>query len=613
MRFVFLALGLASICRPGNAQSPMRHFTEGVEARFAASQPALAYTITVRGGDTTGFDVRMSVRNAADTFRVALARHPEYDDRFFRFVERPRVSGTTGRSASMVREDSAVWRIIAPGGAATIEYRIAVPQEPLPRAAWRPFLSRDGGLIGGPHAFMYVVGAELAPAHVEVITPWAGISTGLTPTASPTTFFAPNAYVLVESPILAGDLRRWTFTVDHVPHHLTYWGPAGRPAFDTTEFRRGIARMTEQAVRLFGRAPYREYHYQFQDLAWGGLEHHNSVTLGAPADQLAQNPHAYLPEAAHEFVHTWNLMRIRPAEYVGVTYRQIAPVPTLWFSEGLTIFYSDLLLRRAGLPTDDSTRLGHLESIIARFVANPGQSRFSAEQVSRVAYNAAPDALGDYNASSHLTGEVLGAMLDLIVRDATDGRRSMDDVMRLMLERSGERGFTGADIERAVGDVCGCNARPFFEAHVRGAGPVDFNRYLALIGLRATIAMEPSTRDGQPVPDMRLWAWNPPNDTLMALLVNNPQTVWGRAGLHSGERVLAMNGNRIRTWSDFRGIIGRARIGDTVTFVVQRPGAQARTVPVVVQGFDRPVVRIDVVPTATGKQVRLREAWVAGR
>jgi len=610
MRPFVLLLAFSAVA---SAQNPQRHFTDGVDARFARSHPSIAYSITVREGDTTGFDVQMFVSSAPDTFRIAMARHPEYDDRFYRYVENLRSS----QQATIVREDSALWRVATKDGNAVIEYRIALPTPtPPPRAAWMPFLSRTGGLIGGPHAFMYVVGAELAPAYVDVRTPWPhpSISTGLTPTAVPTTFYAANAYVLVESPILVGQFRQWGFTVDHAPHTIVYWGPPGRPSFDTAAFRNGVERLTEQAVGLFGRAPYREYTFMFQDLAFGGLEHHNSVTLGAPSDQLAQDPNALLAETAHELFHTWNLIRIRPAQYIGVTYKLIEPVPTLWFSEGLTIFYSDLLVRRARLPMSDSTRVTHLEAIIGRYLSQPTYSRFSAEQVSRVAYNAAPDALGDYSASAHLMGEVLGSMLDLIVRDATNGRRSVDDVMRLMLERGGgERGFVGADIERAVSDVCSCNVAPFFAAHVRGAQPVDFNRYLTAIGLRANVSTMAVRRDGQTVADTRLWAWNPPNDTLLSLLINNPETIWGRAGLHSGERVLSINGAPVKTWNEFRTVVGRSRLGDTVTFVVKAPQAAAqRTVRVVVSGYYRPVVRIEPIQGATPKQVRLRDAWVRG-
>src|SRR5207253_5599630 len=247
--------------------------------------------------------------------------------------------------------------------------------------------------------------------------------------------------------------------------------------------------------------PYRQYTFLFQDGAYqGGLEHRNSVTLGASSADLARDPNATIQETAHEFVHTWNLMTIRPLEYRGVDYRTQPPVSSLWFSEGLTMFYADLVLRRASLPLSDSTRVAHLERLIGRYLGNPAYARFSAEAVSRVAYNAEPGALGDYSASTHLQGELLGTMLDLIVRDATNGRRSMDDVMRLLFDRfSGERGFAGRDIERTVAAVCGCDVRQFFETHVRGARPIDFDRYLRLIGMRPRVSWLPALgRDGRP-------------------------------------------------------------------------------------------------------------------
>jgi predicted metalloprotease with PDZ domain len=607
--FIAIVIALLAAARAG-AQNPQRHFTEGVDSRFARTMPVVHYLLTVNEGDTTGFNVQMSVRGVRDTFRIALARHPEYDDRFFRYVEDLR----SDPSVTITPQDSAVWRVIAPGGEAVIQYRIAVPSEPRPRAAWRPFLARYGALVGGPHSFMYVVGAELAPAHVEVVVPWRNITTGLTPTAMPNTFYAANAYVLVESPIMAGQLRSWTFSVDRVPHTIAYLGRAGGPQFDTTTFRGAIEKVVVEAVKLFGRPPYREYTFQFQDDAFGGLEHHNSVTLGARSALLAPNANALLPETAHEYLHTWNLMRIRPAEYVGVTYKQIQPVPTLWFSEGLTIFYADLLTRRAGLPASTPTRTERLASIIARYLANPGQGRHSAEQISRVAYNAPPDALGDYSASAHLQGEVLGAMLDLMVRDATDGKRSMDDVMRLLHERGdGPKGVGTIDIERAVADVCSCPAKPFFDAHVRGAQPVNFDRYVGLIGLRTAVTSEPVLRDTQPAADLRLFAWNPPGDSLLALQINNPQSLWGKAGLHSGERLITMNGNTVRSLAEFRQALAAFRVGDNVHLVVKAPRALApRTVTVKVAGYERPVVRLEEVFSASEKQLRLREAWSTG-
>lgn len=602
-------LCLIGLTAAAGAQNPLRHFTEGVESRFARSQPVVRYRLSASSSDTSGFAIRMDVRGAPDTFRIALAKHPEYDDQYFRYVADLRVDG-----GAVAREDSAVWRVTLPGGTGAITYRINLPSAPTgQRAAWRPFLSPTGALAGGPHTFFYVVGAELAPSYVTVDFPasWS-VSTGLTPTADPRTFYAASVYDLVESPILAGSLRRWTFAIDGTPHTIAYWPLPNATPFDTTIFTEGLRRMTEQVVRLFGRPAYREFLFAFQDNAYGGLEHPNSVTLGAPSADLGRDANSSLEETAHEFFHTWNLMRIRPAEYVDVTYKPIASVPTLWFSEGLTMFYADLLLRRAGLPTRDSTRIAHLERQITRYTAQPGNSRFSAERVSRVAYNAPPDALGDYDASTHLQGELLGTMLDLMIRDATNGRRSADDLMRLMLDRfSGVRGFTSADVERAAADVCGCAMKPFFDAHVRGAQPIPFDRYLGLIGMRTVVTRATVMQNGQPATDFRIRAWNPPGaDSSISLIVMDPASIWGRAGLHSGDRVVSINDEVPNNWPQFRQLISRARIGDTLRFVVRAPGAPPRNAAVVVASWERPVVHLESLATTTDRQRRLQAAWL---
>jgi len=581
-------------------------------ATAGAQQPVIHYTIRVDSADLTGWDVEIRLRNVPDTFRLAMAAHPEYDDRYWRYVAGLRVEGSGGL-ATVTRADSALWRVTAPGGSVVVRYRIALPPPaPLPRAAWRPFLSPAGGLIGGPHAFMYVIGAELAPAHVTLDLP-AGwdIATGLVATADRRTWFASNAEELMEAPVLAGRLRQWHFVVDGVPHRIVYWRLPDATPFDTIVFVSGIEAMVRQAVALFGRAPYREYTFLFQDGAFGALEHPTSVTLGAPSADLARDPRAGLSETAHEFVHTWNLMTIRPAEYRGVDYRTQPPVAGLWFSEGLTMFYADLLLRRAGQPLPDSTRVAHLERLIARYLASPGNTRFSAEAVSRVAYNAAPGSLGDYSASTHLQGEVIGAMLDLVVRDATSGVRSMDDVMRLLFARADSGGIEGRDIERAVETVCACDVTPLFDAYVRGAGSLDFNRYLGLIGLTTRVALAPAVWNGQPERDLRIFGWEPPGEGGVRVIITDPASTWGRAGLHSGDRLASVDGAPIATWPDFRVRLQRLRIGDTIRIEVRRPTGPFHA-RVTVSGFERPTVRIVPLPNATAGQRALGAQWLKG-
>ena len=583
-----------------------------------ALKPVIHYTLRVDSTDLSGWNVEIRLRTVSDTFRLAMAAHPEYDDRYFRFVTGFTVEPS---SAVVTRVDSAVWQVITPRGEVRVRYRIALPPSPSPRGSWRPFLTPTGGLLGGPHAFMYLLGDELMPATVTLELPasWT-IATGL-PSSFPQQpggrwsqgakigthgpfvrmFTAANAATLMDSPILAGHLREWRFVENGVPHRVVYWPLPNATPFDTAAFVSGIQRLVHQTLALFGRAPYREYTFLFEDGAFsGGLEHRNSVTLGAQSAELARDPHAVIQETAHEFVHTWNLMAIRPVEYRDIDYRTQPPVASLWFSEGLTIFYADLLLRRAGVPLSDSTRVAHLERQLSRYVGNPAYERFSAESISRVAYNAEPGALGDYSGGTHLQGEVLGTMLDFIVRDATAGRRSMDDVLRLLFDRSAATRMDGRTVERAVEDVCTCDVTPFFQAYVRGAAPLDYNRYLGLIGLRASVSSAPAVYNGEPERDLRMFGWEP-GDGGVRLIILHPGSIWARAGLHSRDRLVSINGARVTTWPELRGVLQRLRMGDTVRVAVQRPsGGGPFEATVVVAGFERPSVRIEGTPNPLG-------------
>jgi len=273
------------------------------------------------------------------------------------------------------------------------------------------------------------------------------------------------------------------------------------------------------------------------------------------------------------------------------------------------MYYADLLLRRAHLPVRDSTRVLHLENLIARYLSNAAYAHFSPEEVSRAAYATRPDALGDYEAGVHLPGELIGAMLDLIIRDATDGRRSSDDLMRAMLERfSGPRGFASVDVERTVREICSCDVHSFFERYVRGATPIDFAKYLRLAGLRLDAQRIPAVRDDRPLPDLRVRAWIQPSDSTLRLLLSTPESVWGRAGLHSGDRLLSVNGAPMATPADFRNVLDRAAIGDTLRLEIARSSGR-KTVTVIVTGYDRAVVRILPDSNATARQKRLRERW----
>lgn len=572
-------------------------------------QSRISYKISVDANDLSGFDVEMRIQRAGDTVRIAMASHPEYDDRYWRYVENLRAE-SRGVPLQITKEENTLWRVVSPGGDLTVRYRIHLPAQTTPtRAAWKPFLSPTGGLIGDLHSFMYVVGATTVPTRVTLDLPsgWASAS-GLDPTKDPKTFAATSVELLLDSPIAIGQFRSWDFTVKGVPHRIVYSQP-NATAFDTVSFVAGIQRLATEAIKIFGQPPYRRYTFLYQDGAYGALEHLNSVNIGATSQSLAHELKDVFGTTAHEYFHTWNLMHVRPVERVGLRYRPAQPTGELWWSEGVTTYFSDLLLRRAQLPNYDPTRLEHLERYIAAYLLTPGYSRNSAERVSRASDD--PLGLGDDFASTHLQGNLFGAMLDLMIRDATHGQRSLDDVMRTLSGRfTPQRGITGQDIEQAVHDVCTCDAHTFFEAHVRGARPLDFDRYLRIIGMRTQVSWSAAVSDdGKPQPDIRLSAFNTEDNPLLRLHLSTPDSVWGRAGLHTGDQLVSLNGQPVLSSADFRSRLAQLHIGDTARIEIIRNGV-ASLVSVAITGYDRPTVRILEIANASPEQVRLRAQWL---
>src|SRR6266496_1467742 len=346
-------------------------------------RPEISYRIRVDATDLSSFFVEMRIHGASDTVRIAMASHPEYDDRYWRYVDNL-TAESRGATLKVTHEENALWRIIAPRGELIVKYRIHLPPQATPtRAAWRPFLSPTGGLIGDLHSFLYMVGATSSPARVTLDIPgsWA-IASGLEPTADPKTFTAPSVELLLDSPIVVGRLRRWDFAVNGVQHHVVYLPQPNAASFDTISFVAGIHLLVSEALKIFGKPPYHRYTFIYQHGAEGALEHLNSVTIGANSQNLAQGLSGVFQITAHEFFHTWNLMHVRPVERVGVRYLPANPTSELWWSEGVTIYFSDLLLRRAKLPVSDSTRVSRLERNIAAYLLTPGYSRISAERAS---------------------------------------------------------------------------------------------------------------------------------------------------------------------------------------------------------------------------------------
>jgi predicted metalloprotease with PDZ domain len=382
--------------------------------------------------------------------------------------------------------------------------------------------------------------------------------------------------------------------------------------FDTTEFVGSIERFARQAFALFGKAPYERYTFLFEDGAWGGLEHVGSVSIGAQSSDLARDPRHYMGEIAHEYFHTWNLVALNPRGPPTASAKPPTHTRELWWSEGVTMYYAETLQRRAGIPEGGQTRLRDLEEEIDRFYGNVGNSYLSPERGSWASIDPPDLNTGDYLSNYYTQGRLIAHALDIIIADSTAGRRGIDDVMRSMYDRfANKSAFTGVDIEHAVDGVCECNMHRFFEDHVRGAKPIDFNPLLAPLGLRVVLSTEPvADSSGTRYPDLRISAYAPPAGGRMRVRIMDPRTVWASAGLHTGMEWASLNKIPIDSFPDFRRAIRSIKLGEVVPAEVVRNGA-TQQINVRVTGYDRTRGRIVEIPNPMPAQLERRRVWLA--
>jgi predicted metalloprotease with PDZ domain len=304
---------------------------------------------------------------------------------------------------------------------------------------------------------------------------------------------AANTYValsydkLVDAPVEAGKFDEFEFNSG---------GAHFRVVVDSENWNRralenGLQMITAYELQLMGGPPFdpprREYTFIFHigpdgDIDGGGMEHSNSTAISTRSVDSA------IPIAAHEFFHAWNVKRIRPQSLEPVDYAKEQYSRALWFAEGVTSAYASYTLVRAGLWTKGQF-YGDLASQIADLESRPARQWQSAEQSSLEAwfekydgYNTPERSISYYN-----KGQILGVMLDLAIRDATDNHKSLDDVLRRMNVEYAQQGKFYDDsegIRAVVEEVAGKSFQDFFRRYVSGTDEIPYNDFLGVAGLQ---------------------------------------------------------------------------------------------------------------------------------
>ena len=439
------------------------------------------------------------------------------------------------------------WRIATAGAReVTVGYRV-YSHEMTVRTNW---VEADFAMLNGAPTYLTLVetGARPHDVRLELPAAWKTSVTGMpdAPDGAPHHYRAPDYDTLVDCPIVAGNPAIHRFSVDGKPHLLVDIGEGG--LFDGGRAARDLERIVQADKQLWGSLPYDKYvFFNLLVSASGGLEHKNSVMIMASrwATGSRDKYLAWLSLASHEYFHLWNVKRLRPIELGPFDYERENYPRSLWISEGLTDYYADLQLARAGVYTPGEY-LRELSNAIRALQTTPARLQQTAEMASFDAWikQYRPDDNTVNSTISYYTkGAVLGFLLDARIRAATGDAKSLDDVMRLALTRySGAKGFTPEEFRKTASDVAGTDLGPWFTRVLETTDELDYGPALEWFGLQFQPSRPPAATADEPA-----WLGAKMKIEERRLLVENvPRgTPAYAAGVNPGDEILAIDDFRV--------------------------------------------------------------------
>lgn len=405
---------------------------------------------------------------------------------FGRHVENFRAADERGRSLPWERRNENTWRIKS--GAARdikVSYEVVAQGQSVAESQ----LDVNRAYISPTSLFMFVPGKLDYPVQVTV-KPYAGfsrISTGLEQVSGvPNTFYAENFDVLYDCPIYVGNQKVITFEVSGIPHELVV---DGDKEFNEPEIISSLKRMIMTTTGVVGEIPYRRYVFIVMGPGRGGLEHRNSMAVfgGIPRGENRRTFQNWLSFIAHEFFHLYNVKAIRPVALGPFDYEKENRTNMLWFSEGGTVYYEYLILKRAGFMTREEF-LEAMGRIVGKVENSAGRKLESAAEASYRAWEE-PFFGSETTISYYDIGAILTMLLDLKIRHETGGEKNLDHLMKLLYRRyyrEQKRGFTDEEFRAACEEIAGADLSEFFN-YVYTTQPIDYDRYLGYAGLKLEV------------------------------------------------------------------------------------------------------------------------------
>jgi predicted metalloprotease with PDZ domain len=474
----------------------------------------------------------------------------------------------TDTAPSIEKIDKQTWRIT---GSGTVIVRYATFwDEPGPFATQ---LNREHAFINPAMILMYVPERRSEQVQLvlgEIPGTWQGGGPGIQGFESmgvARAFFSDftDYDALADAPIEAGRFEEFQLPGISPEISVVIHGDNYKKKQLETELKR----ICEYEIKLMGKAPYWRYTFVLHigkgaAGAGGGMEHADSTAISVPSEETLPGV------AAHEFFHLWNVKRIRPATLYPVDYTKEQYTRALWFAEGVTNTYGSYTLERSGLWSKQQLYHDLSEQII-ELEARPANRWQSAEQSSLDAWLEKYPLYEnpEYSVSYYTKGQILGVLLDILIRDRTNNEKSLDDVLREMnndFAVPGKPYRDSLDVQLTAEKVAGGSFEDFFKKYVAGANPLPYQAIFVLAGLE----LRQTTRQR---PALGFAAEGAPKGPLVVRSVD-ANSAAAEAGLQSGDLILKWNGGdpprRVADW------LRQHKSGESLHLVIRREDAEMK-------------------------------------
>ena len=549
---------------------------------------------------------------------------------FARNIVRVRALGGQGRRVRIAKTGKQTWRCapVAEGETLTLAYEVYANDLSV-RAA---HLDTTRGFFNASSVFLLPLGHEQTPCRISIFAPrerryreWR-LATGLAPALGTAygdfgSYEAANYDELLDCPVEMGTLLRESFAIAGVEHEFVLSGQVAR--LDRDRLRADLEKVCAAHIRLFEprtrKPPFTRYTFLTLavDEGYGGLEHRNSTALICRRDDL---PHLgmqsstdayrrFLGLASHEYFHAWNVKRIKPAAFVPYDLERETYTPLLWLFEGFTSYYDDLALRRAGLltPTQYLDSVGETITTVLQRSGRLKQSLAESSWDAWIKYYKPDENAPNSVVSYYQKGSLVALGLDLLIRSQSAGRRSLDDVMRLLWRQckaagSAYAGIAPADVAPAILEATGVDVARSLRAWTEDTRDPALEALLPEFGV--LVERSPALASAHfALLGCRVAAGN--EGRITQVYDGTPAQV---AGLSAGDQLVAINGLRA-SGARLDALLARHQPGEQVEVLVFRRDELHRfTLTLARQAPEKWKLAVD--PRASLRARRLRSGWL---